>query len=374
MVWQEWLLGKVDFGEAGEYRQFRFTFLMAVMLAGLPVCIPFIVTDWMGANAIGGHVYTVQAYVALTVVLVAVLRARPALLVQAIWIYSLATYLVHMSAFLLVPQDDMRVVWFYALIAGAYILLGQKGGGAIAVLSVVSLLVANRYSSAPLTSKGMGTWVASVVSQSVIFHVYTSRADSYFRRMHTSNMRLRHMAQHDALTGVLNLRAMTEVPDRLLGLARRQSGRYAVLFVDLDHFKRINDEHGHEAGDTVLKAVASCMSERLRKSDVLGRIGGEEFLAFLPDTDAVGALSLAEALRQDIESLRPLVNQQPLRITASIGVATPSDGLESLSALQKQADQAMYQAKAAGRNRVTVFSGREGHSLMGASGAQTIGP
>lgn len=199
--------------------------------------------------------------------------------------------------------------------------------------------------------------VASVFSQSVIFHVYTNRADSYFRRMHASNMRLRHMAQHDALTGVLNLRAMTEVTDRLMDLARRQSGRYAVLFVDLDHFKRINDEHGHEAGDNVLKAVASCMNARLRKTDVLGRIGGEEFLAFLPDTDAVGALILAEALRQDIESLMPSVNGQPLRITASIGVATPSDGLESLGTLQKHADQAMYQAKASGRNWVTLFSG-----------------
>lgn len=127
MVWQEWLLGRVDFGEAGEYRQFRFIFLMAVMLAGLPVCVLFIVADWMGANAIGSHVYTVQAYVVLSVVLVATLRVRPLLLVQAIWIYSLATYLVNMSAFLLVPQDDMRVVWFYALIAGVYILVGQKG-------------------------------------------------------------------------------------------------------------------------------------------------------------------------------------------------------------------------------------------------------
>jgi diguanylate cyclase (GGDEF)-like protein len=349
MAWKDVLLGTKNFSEGDEYLRFKYVFLMIVMLAGLPVCIPFIVADWMGANTIGRHLYTVESYVALSVVLIGVLRVHPDRFIQVTWLYSLATYLVHMSAFLFVPQDDMRVVWFYALIAGVYILLGQKGGAAIAVLSVVSLVVANRYSSAPLSEKGMGTWIASVVSQSVIFHTYTSRSLSYYKRM-------RHLSQHDALTGVLNLRAMNEVTDRLIMLGKRRAAPYAVLFIDLDHFKRINDQHGHEAGDLVLKSVARCLSDRIRKSDVLGRIGGEEFLAFLPDTDDAGAIQLAEQLRQDIEVLMPMVDGNRLRVTASIGVTSKRGDQQSLAILQKQADQAMYQAKAAGRNRVTTFA------------------
>jgi diguanylate cyclase (GGDEF)-like protein len=356
MAWKDWTLGAPDFGEAGEYRHFKYVFLMIVMLAGLPVCAPFIVADRMGANAIGQHRQSLEAYVFLSVALIGMLRTRPDRLILVATIYSLATYMVHMSAFLFVPQDEMRVVWFYALVAGVYILLGQKSGAGIAALSIVSLVVANRYTSAPLSEKGLGTWVVSMVSLSIMFHTYTNRSLSFFKRLQASNQQLRHLSQHDALTGVLNLRAMHEVTNRLIELAQRQRSPYAVLFIDLDHFKRINDEHGHEAGDMVLKAVAQALRLRLRKSDVLGRIGGEEFLAFLPETDETGALQLAEQLRQDIEALMPQAGGGPLRVTASIGVTSQHDPTENLATLQKQADQAMYQAKAAGRNRVTSFA------------------
>jgi diguanylate cyclase (GGDEF)-like protein len=310
----------------------------------------------LGTNSIGRHLHTVQAYVVISVVLIAVLRRQKDRFVQITWLYVLASYLVHMSAFLFVPQDELREVWFYSLIVGVYIMLGQKAGAVMALLAAVSLIAANGHSSAPMTERALGTWLASILSLSIIFHAYTSRSLSYYKRMRSSNKQLRHLSQHDALTGVMNLRAMNEVTDRLIKLAQRHGHSYAVLFIDLDHFKRINDVHGHEAGDVVLKAVAECLLQRLRTSDVLGRIGGEEFLAFLPDTDEAGALRLAEQLRQDIESLQPKVSSGPLTVTASIGVSINRQDQGSLAALQREADQAMYQAKAAGRNRVTRFA------------------
>jgi diguanylate cyclase (GGDEF)-like protein len=156
----------------------------------------------------------------------------------------------------------------------------------------------------------------------------------------------------------LNARAFARQCEPLMQLAQRQGGDHSVLFIDLDHFKRVNDQHGHEAGDAVLKAVAAALSQRLRRSDLLGRVGGEEFVAFLPGTDEAGALQLAESLRHDIEALQPAsASGLVVPITASIGVASRGAQAESLAVLQQRADVAMYQAKAAGRNRVSRIAG-----------------
>jgi diguanylate cyclase (GGDEF)-like protein len=157
------------------------------------------------------------------------------------------------------------------------------------------------------------------------------------------------------LTGVLNARAYYQRCDALISLALREQIPFSVLFLDLDHFKSINDTHGHDAGDTVLKAVASCLSGSVRQSDEVGRIGGEEFSIFLPNTDLEGARRLAETIRESIELLMPDTGQQRLKITASIGVADSKAEHQTMRAIQQSADAAMYVAKAAGRNRVSCF-------------------
>ncbi|MFM2341749.1 MAG: hypothetical protein RLZZ592_1402 [Pseudomonadota bacterium] len=129
-----------------------------------------------------------------------------------------------------------------------------------------------------------------------------------------------------------------------------------VLFVDLDHFKRINDTRGHAAGDEVLRRVAACLREQVRHSDWVGRIGGEEFSLLLPRTATAQALPLAERLRACLEALQIEIDGQPIPVTASIGVATAQAGEHTMTTLQQQADEAMYQAKAGGRNRVSVLA------------------
>lgn len=139
----------------------------------------------------------------------------------------------------------------------------------------------------------------------------------------------------------------------MIAAARRSSAPYAVLFVDLDHFKSINDTYGHAAGDVVLKAVAACLKSGIRGSDALGRIGGEEFSIFLSNTGLGSALAVGEALRRAVEELLPQIDGKPLKITASIGVAADQDSGHSMFEIQQEADQAMYRAKQGGRNRVT---------------------
>lgn len=118
----------------------------------------------------------------------------------------------------------------------------------------------------------------------------------------------------------------------------------------------INDTHSHEVGDVVLKAVSKTILRVVRQSDAVGRIGGEEFSVFLPDTDQVGAIKLAEHMREQIENLMPQVGSQSIRITASIGIATADQAGENMAAIQRRADYAMYNAKQLGRNRVSCFN------------------
>ena len=154
---------------------------------------------------------------------------------------------------------------------------------------------------------------------------------------------------------MLNARAYYAACEQHIQIASRTGQPYAVIFVDLDHFKSVNDTYGHSAGDAVLKAVAKCMQRTVRQSDALGRIGGEEFSVFMPNTASGGAMQLAEKLRQAVEALNPSIGDLNLRVTASIGVATCEGPPEEMHLIQQRADHAMYQAKLLGRNRVSAL-------------------
>jgi diguanylate cyclase (GGDEF)-like protein len=170
------------------------------------------------------------------------------------------------------------------------------------------------------------------------------------------------LASHDPLTRVFNAGAYYRACDQQIHASQRANQPFAVLFIDLDHFKSINDTHGHAVGDDVLRTVAQTLQTTVRRSDIVGRIGGEEFSVFLPNTQLRGAQLLAESLRVAIESIHIEVNGVRLKITASIGVAAKRFDQETMQAIQQHADQAMYEAKRGGRNRVSTF-GSDGDSL-----------
>ncbi|MBI2313118.1 MAG: diguanylate cyclase [Betaproteobacteria bacterium] len=162
---------------------------------------------------------------------------------------------------------------------------------------------------------------------------------------------LRRQSVTDALTGVYNRRHLDEVLLAEHARARRYSLSLSVLMLDVDHFKRFNDQHGHDTGDRVLKAIATTLKGALRNHDIACRYGGEEFMAILPNTTQSGGYAVAERLRKDIEELAV----EGLKVTASIGVGTfPHVGQDSPEALIQAADGALYQAKNSGRNRVRV--------------------
>ena len=161
---------------------------------------------------------------------------------------------------------------------------------------------------------------------------------------------LRRLALHDSLTGAVNRRGFM---DRL-AQAQQQQALLSLVMIDIDHFKRINDRHGHAAGDGVLREVAARLRRQMRGADLLGRLGGEEFALLLPATDLAGAQAQAELARQALR-------REPMAIagtvTASFGVAQ-WDGSESAADWLHRADLALYQAKRCGRDQVSLSGAR----------------
>jgi diguanylate cyclase (GGDEF)-like protein len=171
---------------------------------------------------------------------------------------------------------------------------------------------------------------------------------------HVANARLlRTMAMTDELTRLPNRRHLFAVAGARLNDAGRKGEPVSVLALDVDHFKRINDTFGHDVGDAVLLRVAQACRSALRHDDHIGRTGGEEFVAVLPHADAAHALEVAERLRAAVESLDWSGVDPALRVTVSVGVAQRTDA-DDFAALAKRADDSLYRAKHAGRNRVEV--------------------
>ena len=171
-----------------------------------------------------------------------------------------------------------------------------------------------------------------------------------FSALVVDTFELRQIATRDFLTGALSRRALIEAAAQAIARHARDGQNCTLLLFDLDHFKAVNDRHGHAAGDIVLEAVAACCQTLLRTTDVLGRVGGEEFAVLLPGVDAAGSTIIAERFREAIEGVKVPFDSN-LRVTASFGVAPLTENITSALQWLAVADVALFAAKVAGRNR-----------------------
>jgi diguanylate cyclase (GGDEF)-like protein len=170
-------------------------------------------------------------------------------------------------------------------------------------------------------------------------------------RMVMGALELRLTANKDSLTGALSRRAFKEELQRAAELALRHHHDLSVIALDLDHFKAINDTYGHAGGDLVLsKTIATCTGQ-LRRTDLIGRLGGEEFVALLPSTGLMSAMQVAEKMRAAVEHQRIVHQGRVIKLTASFGVAGFDYATRDCDTLLERADQALYRAKSAGRNQ-----------------------
>jgi diguanylate cyclase (GGDEF)-like protein len=201
------------------------------------------------------------------------------------------------------------------------------------------------------------SWLATIVQRQITSRLEAELALSRKELEHrlTVENELRRWASTDVLTGMANRRHFIDVAEREMPRAQRYGRPMAVLVFDVDHFKSVNDRYGHATGDEALKAIARSALQTLRETDLLGRLGGEEFGVLLPETDLAGAAELAERLRAGIAVTRvTAVDGDDVTLSVSIGCADVGPTDESIDCVLARADVALYRAKNTGRNRVEV--------------------
>ena len=228
-----------------------------------------------------------------------------------------------------------------------------------ALLTVGVWIVAVVLAQAMVSLLGEGNRFVAVVSASTLALLLTPPLGAMLLRLvfqlELARQRVGVLATHDELTGVPNRRHFMTIAQREWERSRRYGNDAALLLIDADHFKRVNDQHGHLCGDELLRRIALAAAASLRQPDVLARFGGEELAVFLPQTDPLGALDVAERIRVQVQALRVPWQGLEVGTTVSIGVAPLRQELPTLDWMIHEADTALGAAKADGRNCVRTL-------------------
>jgi len=235
----------------------------------------------------------------------------------------------------------------FGLIASTCIITTISVSTSLIIACISLLLTINKI---PLEAVVLAILVPLIITPSIVY---------YYGKLIVKIIKLekemRLLATYDQLTGLLTRHAILESSAVLLNLIRRNKKILSLLYCDIDYFKKVNDHYSHEAGDMVIRKTGIMINDIIRKSDVAGRLGGEEFLLVLPDTNKNNAGILAEKLRHAIEHMEYKYNNRIIKITISIGICDSNDSnTNAIDKLIAISDKALYKSKNDGRNKVTI--------------------
>ncbi len=231
----------------------------------------------------------------------------------------------------------------------SYLLLGRKRGSLLSLPFIIGACLLYLYTySIQMDAEGLidlGNAVFCGLMILVFVYLYEARRAAAYQQ-------LQHMARTDALTGVASRGSFQQSLEQSIREAHRSEAKLVLAVLDVDHFKRVNDQYGHDAGDQALRYICNSLSQRLRATDTLGRLGGEEFGLLLRNTDGQGAELLVDALREQLCSQPMRYGDQEISLSATFGLAEwPVDGITA-EQLYRCADQRLYCGKELGRNRL----------------------
>ncbi|WP_334064618.1 diguanylate cyclase [Alteromonas genovensis] len=202
----------------------------------------------------------------------------------------------------------------------------------------------------------------TVQSVVLVIVVLTLIVEAFFifrpmvNKVSTYASKLQKEANYDALSGLLNRRAFNAIAQQFFMASRRYKAPLSVIMLDIDFFKRINDTYGHDTGDLAIKWISNMLTDSMRESDCVARIGGEEFVVLLPNTENRGALQTAEKIRSSVASSIFEIKGNEIPITISLGVSSADEEDHHVEAVIKRADTALYESKSSGRNKVSLFA------------------
>jgi diguanylate cyclase (GGDEF)-like protein len=264
-------------------------------------------------------------------------------------VYLLPFFSIMMAALLLTKTSYTVFAWIQTIPIICYLMLGLRIGSRVAAVFVILGLVAFNYRFTGHNSITDILVISNVALASMAMMLFSH---IYERSRMDNERRLLELASTDSLTGLANRMKLSEVFTREQAHAQRNARPLALIFIDIDHFKHINDQHGHDIGDKALRHLGHVLSERLRSTDMLCRLGGEEFAVLLPNTAPEQAAELAESLRLRLQESPLQLGEIRLTMTLSAGVAYLGRDGQSLDDLMRAADRRTYMAKHNGRNQV----------------------
>jgi len=294
-------------------------------------------------------------------------------LVSCFHIHRLAAHLITFAAYFSLLGtalytggiDASSMVWLAFVPIAATIMVGTNHGvlwGVISVSSILGVYLLNRSLGIDLTlvppqstDRLIDLTAVTLAAGTAIYFNERTKALA-LNHLESARATLNHLATVDPLTNVFNRRYFFDRAQIELEIARLRKSCTSIILLDIDHFKRINDSYGHNIGDQILIGMVAICQENLRGTDTLARLGGEEFVILLPETDLTEAHRVAERLRMKLEHTPIKTDSGFLNVTISLGVTSPptSDVLFPVHKLVQGADEAMYLAKRSGRNRVVT--------------------
>ncbi|MDX5300002.1 MAG: GGDEF domain-containing protein [Gammaproteobacteria bacterium] len=321
--------------------------------AALTFLILIAIKSWVSA-----HILHAQILLSFAVFTLLILKRYHAHANYRQLVGGLLTMVVALFMYLIASGGESNTgpLWFYVLPPLTFYLTNIKAGTAMSLLCIAFACVVFRLPDLPFVTARYDPdfqlrFLVTISFETLVCLVLdNSRRRARLALTELANLYER-AAGTDELTGLSNRRDMLQQINQAFARYERSGSHFSVMLIDLDHFKRINDVYGHDAGDYVLSQFAQIMRDLCRKSDVAARWGGEEFLLLLPDTSLLQALSLAERLRASVENAAFEHKGQKIPVTLSAGVGSITQ-FESVEKLLKQADIFLYEAKMGGRNQI----------------------
>ncbi len=336
--------------------KFKFKMLNSIFIIVAFFSALFGLLSDLRINDIGPiHSKVDYVYSFLTILLIFFLRSSKKnynLTAHLLLIISLMTFT---SALIFVPQDEFRIIWFYLLILVAYMITSKTSGILYTLASIVMILSVNFFVDLKLSGIAINSALLGLLIGSFLSSVYTNKITNYEDSLKKQNSSLSLLASTDYLTGIMNRRMFNEISEHYFQTAQKNELYLTLLLLDLDHFKKVNDTYGHQAGDQILKRFVKTLEGILNKSDIFARIGGEEFAILLSQTNSDEAYLLAERIRKEIENVFITYDGQDIFVTTSIGISESKQSDTEFENIFSRADMALYQAKNLGRNR-TCYS------------------
>ncbi len=355
-MFNDFLLSGFEFKDNDDFLRFKFKIVNSIAIIVTIFSLIFAILSDLGINELGIiHTNVNYVYACCAMVSMGYLRLSKENLNVATHIILLASLATFSSALLFVIQDEFRIMWFYLLVYTAYILAGSSYGIMYTIASIFVILLENYFFDLGLSDLAINSATIGLLIGSLLSIIYTNKITEYQNILYTKNKRLEKLSATDFLTGIMNRRLFDETISKCFLEFKTSERNFSLLILDLDHFKQVNDEHGHTVGDEIIVSFTYIIKLILKKEDVFARIRGEEFAIILQDTNKIDAIKIAQTICQEVARKEIYTTGDRIAIRTSIGLCMSASEHTHSGEMFQCAGKALLKAKDEGRNKVCII-------------------